>query len=134
MSDALDSHGTLVQRNGVTVAELRDITPPPLTRNSFDVTPQNENDDAYVVGTVKRRGEMTFAVNFLPSGTTHGKTNGLIKAYNDKTRDAYDLIFPNGSRWIMSGFVVNISTSAPNEGPLTGNVTIRPTGAMVFVD
>lgn len=132
MSNAITSHGTLIKRNTTTVGELRDITPPPLTRSSFDVSTQNDLDDAYVIG-IRRHGEMQFNVNFLPSGdATHGTTNGLLYAYSNGTKDAYQVLYPDGSSWSFSGYVTNVSPKAPVDGAFDASVTIRPTGGFTF--
>lgn len=132
MSDAISSHGTLLKRNGTTIAELLDITPPALTRNTFDTSNQNDADDSYIVG-IRRRGDLTFNVNFLPSGAvTHGNASGLIKAWTDGSKDLYEIDFPDGSIWSFSGFVTNVAPAAPVDGPLTAAVTVRPTNAMTI--
>lgn len=133
MSNAQSAHGTLIARNTTTIGELRDITPPPLTRSEFDVTNQNDSDDSYVVG-VRRKGALAFAINFLQSGeATHGTASGgLMYAYTNKTLDVYKITFPDGATWSFSGYVTNIAVHAPVDGALAADVTIRPTGATVF--
>lgn len=138
MTNALSSHGTLIAREtapGVftTIGELGDITPPPLTRPSTEVTPQNDNIDGYVMGVIKR-GEATFPINFIPSGeATHDATTGLLKAFADKSLDGYRITWPDTSTWIFSGYVANFATSAPaREGGLSADVTLRPSGGHIL--
>ena len=132
MSNAISAHGTLVKRASVTIGELMDITPPSLLRNTFDTTNQNDADESFVVG-VKRKGELQFTINFLPSGdSTHGTVSGLMKAYTDGTKDLWQITYPDGSSWSFSGFVVNISPKAPVDGAMQADVTVRPTNAFVF--
>lgn len=133
MSDALGSHGTLIAReisagNFVTIGELGDLTPPALQRPTTEVTPQNDEIDAYVVG-VMRRGDVTFPINFLPTNATHNHTSGLIKAMADKALDGYRVTWKDATTWIFSGYVTNFAPSAPaREGATTADVTIRPSG------
>lgn len=137
MSDAIASHGTLVAWEGspasggsfTTIAELGDITPPPLTTPSTEVTPQNDGIDSYVLG-VRRRGEMTFPLNFLPSGeATHDDLTGLTKGWIDKVKTGFRVTFPDGLDWIFSGFITNVASAAPaREGALSADVSIRPSG------
>lgn len=134
-SQAEASHGTLLYRQQtpggafVLVAELFDITPPPLTRPSTEVTPHNDNIDSYVIG-VRRRGELAFVVNFLHTETSHDETNGLLKAYADKSKDGYKISFVDGTDWIFSGYCTNVAPTTPGrEGAQQANVTIRPSGA-----
>jgi len=140
MSNALSSHGTLIAREtapGVftTIGELGDITPPPLTRPSTEVTPQNDKIDSYVMGVIKR-GEATFPINFIPSGeSTHDAVTGILKAYADKSLDGYKITWPDASNttWIFSGYVANFATAAPaREGAVSADVTLRPSGGHII--
>lgn len=130
--NAISAHGTIIKRNGTAIAELKDITPPPLTRNAIETTTQNSDDDSYVVG-IRRKGEMQMQLGFLPSGeATHNAQAGLIKAWADGSKDRYDLEYPDGAVWMFSGFVTNIAPSAPVDGALEASVSIRPSGGHVF--
>jgi len=139
MSDAITAHGALVARaptatptQFTTIAELADITPPPLTTPSTEVTPHNDNIDAYVVG-VRKRGELALVLNFLGTEGTHDEQTGLILAWADQTKDGYKLTFKDGTIWLMSGFVTNFAPVTPaREGAQTANVTIRPTDSMLI--
>jgi hypothetical protein len=137
MSDAISAHGTIVWRqpsgSGAfsAIAELRDITPPALSRNAIETTNQNDSDDSYVVG-IRRRGDMTFNLGFLPSGASHGISAGLMKSWQDGLKDGWKVVFPDSSVWIFSGYITNIGPSAPVDDGLVADVTIRPTGAMSF--
>jgi Lambda phage tail tube protein, TTP len=133
VSEAISAHGTLVYRNGTQIGELRDITPPPLTRNPIETTSQNSSDDSYVVG-VRRKGELTFNIGFLPSGeATHNSLAGLVKAWHDGSNDLYLLEFPDTATWQFSGFVTNIAPSAPVDGGLEAAISIRPSGGHIFL-
>ena len=133
MSTPIDSHGTLIKRNGTTVGQLRDITPPALTRNTFDVSNQVDTDDVYVVGGIRRRGELQFGINFLQSGeVTHGQASGLLYSYMNKSNDSWTIAFPDNSTWVFSGFITNVGAKAPVEGDLGADISIRPTGSMVI--
>jgi hypothetical protein len=131
-SKGISAHGTLIKRNGTAIAELQDITPPALTRKPIDTTTQNSDDDSYVVG-IRRKGELQFSMNFLPSSEpTHDASTGLLKAWADGTKDQYQILFPDGAVWLFSGFVSNIAPKAPVDGALSANVSIRPSGGQIF--
>ena len=110
-----------------TIAELRDTTPPALTRNMIETTTHNESDDAFVVG-IRRHGELTFNINFVPENATHDETTGLQKKWYTGSRDIYRITYPSGKKWLFSGYVSNIAPSAPVDDRLSADVTIRPTG------
>lgn len=132
-SNGISAHGTIIKRNGTAIAELKDITPPPLSRKAIETTTHNSDDDSYVAG-VRRKGEMSAMVNWLPSGeATHGATSGLLAAWADGTKDRYDIDYPDGSQWIFSGFVIGIAPKAPVDGAFEATITIRPSGGQVFL-
>lgn len=113
--------------NFVNIAELRNITPPGLTRNTLETTTHNEEDDSYIVG-IRRHGDLTFMINFVPGNATHNEVAGLQFKWFTGSRDIYRLRYPTGNAWLFSGFVSNIGPSAPVDDVLTADVTIRPTG------
>jgi hypothetical protein len=139
MSEAISSHGTLIDRapsatpsTWTEIGELLDITAPELSRNSTDVSPHTSSIDAYVMHNIKR-GELRFRINFVASGTTgatHNHLTGLYKSLIDKAKDGWRLRWPDGDVWIMSGAVSNIGRAAPVEGALQADVSVRPTGRM----
>lgn len=136
MSDAISAQGTLIARQNlgsgafVNVAELRDITPPPVTRNPIETTNQNDSDDSYVVG-IRRKGDLAFTLGWLPGDPSHDEIAGLHKSYNDAQKDGWRITYPDTSTWIFSGYITNIGPSAPVDDGLVADVTIRPSGAMI---
>lgn len=109
------------------IAELRDITPPSLTRNEIETTTHNEQDDRYIVG-IRRHGTMSFDCNFVPFDGSQDHLTGLQKHWFDGVRRIYQLTFPDGTQWLFSGFLSGITPSAPVDDRLSATVTIRPTG------
>jgi hypothetical protein len=132
-SNAISAHGTIIKRNGTPIGELRDITPPPLTRKMIETTSQNSDDDSAVVG-IRRKGEMQFQIGFLPSGdSTHGPLSGLIKAWHDGSKDCYEIAYPQGEGGLVfSGYVTNIGPRAPVDDGLEAAVSIKPTNGHIF--
>ena len=136
MSDAISAHGTIIARQpnatpGVftDIGELGDLTPPAVSRNSFDVTTHNDDIDAYVQG-VLRRSEVTFPVNFLGDNPTHDHLTGLYYSLINHDVDGWRISFPDGFEMIFSGGVSNIVHHAPVDGAQTADISIRPTGLM----
>jgi hypothetical protein len=111
----------------VDIAELRELTTPALTRNEIELTNHNNDDDEYIVG-IRRHGTMTANLNFVPSDGSHDHETGLQQAWFDGSRDIYRITYPDGTRWLFSGFVTNFAVSAPTDDRLSADVTIRPTG------
>jgi hypothetical protein len=135
-AQAKSGHGALVawQPSGsgafVTIAELRDLTTPGLTRNEFDATTQNVDIDTYVLG-VLRREALAFSINFVESGEpTHDHVTGIQKSIIDNMVTGWRYSFPNGLQWIMSGQVQAIKMTDPVDGLQSADVTIRMSGVM----
>lgn len=114
-----------------TLAELRNFTPPPMSRNPLETTTHNEGDDTYVVG-IRRTGEMQANINYVPTNATHDASTGLLKDFQDGTRKIYRITYPDGYKWLFSGFVSNFAPTAPVDDVLTADVTWRPTGTHIF--
>jgi hypothetical protein len=136
-ANAISAQGTLIAREPAagggftTIGELRDITPPPLMRNPIETTAHNDTEEHFVVG-IRRKGEMTFQVGYLPSLGSHDHLTGLTKSWLDGARDRWRVTFPDGTQWTFFGFVTNIGPSAPVDDGLVADITIRPTDDMVF--
>lgn len=135
--NALSAQGTLIARQPqsgggyTTIGELRDITAPALTRNPIELTSHNDLDEFFAVG-IRRKGELTFQIGFIPTNATHGHLTGLIKAYNDADRSSWRITFPDGSTWIFDGFVTNVGPAMPVDDGLVADISVRPTGAFTF--
>ena len=138
MSNAISAQGTLLARAPIatptvftTIAELRDMSGPSMDRNEIETTPHNDTMEAFVLG-IRRMQPMTVTIGYLPGDSTHDELTGLMKAHIDSSRDIYRLTFPDGSIWLFSGYVKNITPDMPVDDGLTAEVTIRPTGLMSF--
>lgn len=136
---AISAQGTLIARQPlgvgpfVTIGELRDITPPPLTRNPIETTAHNFLEETFVVG-IRRKGELTFTIGFVPADDPTQDVNvGLQQAWRDGSRDIYRITFPEGTQWLFSGFVTQIAPAAPVDDGLTADITIRPTHVMTII-
>lgn len=131
-SNGISAHGTIIKRNGTAISELKDITPPPLSRKPIETSTHNSDDDSYVVG-IRRKGELQFMVNWLPNDdATHDATDGLLKAWADGTKDEYTIEYPDGAIWLFSGFVTNIAPKQPVDGAQEASISIRPSGGQIF--
>jgi hypothetical protein len=137
-SNGISAHGTIITRaplgsgSDEAIGELRDITAPSLTRNPIETTTHNSDDDSYVVG-IRRKGELQFTVNFLPSADeSHNSVDGLLQAWATGQKDLYKVNFPDGAIWQFSGFVSNISATMPVDGALEAQISIRPSGGQII--
>ena len=138
MTDALSSFGTIVnidQAGGglVPIAQLRDIVGPGMSLGTEDVTPQ-EATGAWrqFVPTLLDGGEVTFQLNFIPTEDTHDAVGGLVKDMVDRTLRDFRIDFPEGTEWAFSAYITNFVPTAPVEGALTADVTLRSSGPMTL--
>ena len=137
MGNAISAQGTIIERDPLgggafaAVAELRDISGPALSRNPIETTNHNDADESFVVG-IRRHGEVTFQVGYIPTDASHDDSTGLIQSWQDGDRDVWRVTYPDGTEWVFSGFVTNFAVSAPVDDGLVADVSIRTTGTMLF--
>ena len=138
-TNALSGHGTKIDYQVTPgpgaafteIGELGDITPPGLSRNGFDATTQNEDIDSYVHG-VLRREEVTIKINSIPTNATHDHLTGLGKYIINNTTGGFRFRFPDGTQWIASGQVSGLKPTAPVDGLMSADVTVRFSGRMMI--
>jgi hypothetical protein len=139
MGDAISAQGTIIERDPLgagafaAIAELRDISGPALSRNPIETTNHNDPDENFVVG-IRRYGEVTFTIGYIPTNASHKSGTGLIGSWENGDRDVFRITYPDGSSWVFSGFISNFGANAPLDDGLTADVSIRTTGGMIFND
>ena len=119
-----------------TIAEVKDISGPGLTREFAEFTHQ-QSTGGYreYKPTFKNSGDVTFKCNFLPDDETQGfATTGTLKDYEDGTLRNFQLLFPDSgaTKASFAAYVANIQPGAPIAGPLELNVTLRVTGPVTW--
>jgi hypothetical protein len=133
MSDAVSTMGTTLERETVSIAQVQDISGPALSTDTDEIT--NHSSPGGVeefIPTIKRTGEITFPLVFLPTEASHGSETGLLQGWADRSLDDYVLTYPDGSSWTFSAYVTGFSNSAPVGGHVAADVTLRPSGVPVF--
>lgn len=127
--------GTLLKRNGTTVAEARDITGPGMSRETVDVTTHDSTGGwrEYIAGALSG-GEVSFDCNFLPANATQSYAAGLIKDMVDGTLQTFTLQYTDTGTTTasFSAFVTAFTPKAPVEGLLSASVTLKISGAVSF--
>jgi hypothetical protein len=135
MSEGIATLGTTITRNSVLIGQIQDIQGPQLSTDTDEITNHDSPDgvEEFLV-TIKRTGEITFPVVFNAALPGHGSTSGLIQGWQDRSLDDYAITYPDGSGWTLEGYVTGLEMSAPVDGHLSADVTIRPAGAPEFVE
>jgi hypothetical protein len=137
--NALSGHGTKIDVQltpgaaWTEIAELRDITPPGLSRNEFEATTQNEDIDSYVHG-VLRREMVTIQMNFIPTNNTQDHLTGMQKLLINNTMTGWRFRFPDVAvtSWVASGQVSSFKPQAPVDGLMSAEATVRFSGRMII--
>ena len=138
MANALGAFGTLLKRGDgagseafTTVAEVTALSGPSFTRETIDVTHHGSaNQHREHIGALKDSGDVSFSINWQPDlngASGHGITSGLLKDYKDATRRNFQVVWPDasGTTFAFAGLITGISPTAPIDGALTADVTIK---------
>jgi hypothetical protein len=143
MSEGVIGLGTLLKIGDggspevfTSIAEIKDITGPGLTREFAEFTHQ-QSAGGYreYKPTFKNSGDVTFKCNFLPDDETQGfSTTGLLKDYEDGELRNFELLFPDpgATKASFGAYVANIQPTAPVGSALELNVTLRITGPVTW--
>ena len=141
MSEAIGTLGTTLTRGGQHIAQVQDVSGPDLSTDTDEITNHDSPDGVEeFIPTIKRTGEVTFPLVFLMDDPTHDASTGVVQGWADRSLDTYELRYPDeegtpeaGGGWDFSAYVTGVSNSAPVDGHLAADVTLRPSGAPVFV-
>ena len=138
MTDAISSFGTLLKIGGggtaeqfTTIAEVRDISGPPLGLGTEEVTSQSSPGGwREFVPTLLEAGEVTFDLNFVPTDPTHSYSAGLIDDMVSRTLRNFELVFPDtgATTWAFAAYVTGVEPDEPVEGALAASVTLTISG------
>lgn len=139
-TEAIAAFGTQVQLSDggsptetfATIAELLDISGPGWRLATEDAT-NHSSPNAFEekIATLKSGDPVTFQVNLVPSGTTHGYSAGLMYAWWNRLKRNIKVIFPNvgATTWTCPIYVTNIKTSMPVKGKLVADIELTIAGS-----
>jgi len=143
-SGAIQAQGTLLKmgdgaspENFTTIAEVRDITGPTLSRKSNDVTPIDAIFEQILAGGVARLGSLTFVIGYIPGSATHNITTGLVYKWKNNIKTNFKLIFTNdvagSATYLFEAWVLKVEPVTKVDGDVTANVEIKLTGTPTLV-
>lgn len=142
MTQAKSSFGTLLQvgdgavpENFTTIAEALDIGGPAVSRDTEEVT-NHSSPDGYeeFINTIKRSGEVTFDINFIPTHATHDQATGLLAMVDDGIlRNWRQILSTTGRRWQYAALVTNFEGASPVVGRHTASITLKISGKPFLV-
>ncbi|MGE5619533.1 MAG: phage tail tube protein [Sphingomonadaceae bacterium] len=140
MTQAIGSHGTLLKigdggepEQFTTIAEVTNIQGPGLSMDTVDAT--SHDSPSYheeIIAGIKRSGEVTFSINFVPTHATHNPSTGLLRDWANRTKRNFKLVFPDvgNTTWTFAAFVTGFQPTAPaGSEKLTADVTLKVASA-----
>lgn len=138
-SESISGMGATLRRNGIEIAEVRDIGGPELTAETIDVTHlKSPGFWREFIGNLKDGGELTFVLNLILSNSTHNAATGVLQALNGlgaPPRDTWDIVFPDASAttWTLYGPLTGYKTGTAIDDNLQAEVTVKVSGPPVLV-
>jgi predicted secreted protein len=114
--------------NWTTIAEVSDLTPPPISIDSVDVTHLTSPNRAreFIAG-LQDRGETTFTINWVVGSASDVLLRSIAVGF---TTFMIRETFPNGAYWTMSGILTGYAPSAPLDDKMSAEVTIKVTSVV----
>ena len=113
-----------------TVAEVRDISGPSLVTETEEVT-SHDSPSGHMerIATLIDTGEISFAINLIPTNATHDEHTGLASAARDKLPHNFQIILPSSTKTLTGpAIVTNYEYAAEVAGVLTASITLQPSG------
>jgi predicted secreted protein len=141
-SNAFWAYGTILQMgDGATsesfanVAELTDINPPAMTKDSTEVTNYASPDRfrEYIAG-LKDGGSVSGEGNWLPNNATHDENTGLLASFNDDKNHNWKLVLPYSlGTFSFVGHVTAYTPTTPlaSQGKLAFSIKISGKPAFI---
>lgn len=127
-------HGTLIKRsddgtstgNFITVGRVRDVTPPPLSRDTVETTDM-ESEDKWeeFIGGIKRSGELSFDMTFDPGSA---ETTEFMTDLNNDNPRYYSIVFPDSSEWKLKALLIGFEPAVPVADKMATTITYKLSG------
>jgi predicted secreted protein len=116
------------------IAEVIDLTPPALSRDSIDVTNQDTtNGWREKIPGFRDGGEVTFNCNWLPTNATHDATTGLLSTFNDNDLHNWQIVLPDAVTVVaFAGFLTGFEPDLPLEEQGQLSITITVSGPVTI--
>jgi len=142
MTQVKSSFGTFLQMGDggapeafTTIAEVGDIAGPAVSRDTEEVT-NHSSPDGYeeFINTIKRSGEVSFPINFIPDNPTHDQATGLLGVLDTGVLKNWRLLLSTtGRRWQFAALVTNFEGASPVVGKQSADVTLKISGKPFLV-
>jgi len=114
-----------------TIAEVSEIGGISLERMTEDGTSFDSGGWEEHISTLRKVGDISFKLNFIPDAATHGNSSGgLVHSWTAGTVKNYKVTFPDASstEWIIPAIVTKVNVKVSAKGKVEGDVTLKPSG------
>lgn len=138
-SNAIAAQGTLLKAGDgaspesfTTISEVMSISGPSFSAATVEVTNHSSGTPwREFISTLLDAGEVSFDINFVPTGATHNASTGILRDMTNRTRRNFKLVFPDAAptAWAFTGVYTRFQSSEPTDGKITAAVTIKLSGA-----
>jgi len=113
------------------VAQVRSIEGPGMKQEAVDLSHHGSAAREYGAGLVDS-GEVSLVLLFDPGDGTHDANSGLIADLTVGGTGRYQIEFPDGSTATFTALVTECAPSAPHDGALTANVSLKVSGSVTW--
>jgi predicted secreted protein len=112
------------------IAEVKDITPPQMIRDSNEVTNlDSTNGWKEFKSGFRDGGDVTFDCNWLPTDSTQDDTTGLLSTFEDDECHNWRIVLADSLGTIaFSGFITAYNGAMPMAATGNLSITIKVTG------
>ena len=112
-----------------TIAEVKDIKGPKMKADTEDATSHDSTDGwKEFIPTLIEGGEVTFDIQFVPTGATHSYVAGLAKLLVDRTLRNFQLVFPDATTWVLPAYVTGFEPENTLKGISKADITLQISG------
>ena len=116
------------------IAELNDIVPPNMTKDSIDITNHSSADRyrEFMAG-MKDGGTVSFKGNWLPNNATHDENTGVLESFNDDVNHNWRLVLPDSAgTFSFAGHLTSLNMETPLTAQATISGSIKISGKPTF--
>lgn len=128
----LDAFGTQLERGDgaatevfTPIANVTNITPPGIERETYDVTAHDSPDGwREFIGGLKDGGEVEIELNYDPR-----EHDVLVSDFEDSAPRNYRIVFPGTlGQWAFKAIMSGFESEAPHDDKLAATVTFKVSG------
>lgn len=131
-SNAQSGFGVILKRGGIAIAELTNVEPPEIKRNTWDKTTHQSPGRVMEKGKgLVEIGDINIEGNWLPTDSTHNAATGLLSDFSNHTsNDTYAIVFPDtaNTTWTGKGILSSFKPTSPQDDGMKFSATIVPDG------